>query len=81
MCNRNKCTCWFDRFLKWEWGECCGRHDVRYVNKRLTRKQADVLLRRCVLRKTDCELLAWSMYAGVRTLGWYWYNKAQKDVK
>jgi hypothetical protein len=66
------CTLWFDG----SWRECCCRHDRRYANKRLTRKQADILLRRCVAKKSVA--MSHVMYAGIRLFGWYFYNKINK---
>ena len=80
VCERGQhCSCFFDSFLKWDWGECCGLHDKRYANKRLNREQADELLRRCVLRKTGCKILANGMYYAVRVFGQKWYDKANGD--
>jgi len=64
------------------WGDpCCKRHDKRYENKRLTRKQADELLRRCILRKSGDGLIANIYYYGVRMFGWYFYWKANNKKK
>jgi hypothetical protein len=68
------CTLWFDG----TWRECCCRHDRRYVNKRLSRKQADKLLYRCVKRKSNA-FMASVMYVGVRSFGWYFYRKINKE--
>ena len=66
------------------WGECCKRHDRRYKNKKLTKKQADILLRRCVKRKvskvwgqTIGHLMGFIVYIGVRSpFSWYFFQKA-----
>lgn len=57
------CTCFWDG----SWSLCCKRHDRRYENTRLTRKQADTLLYRCVRRKN--RFIAPIMYIGVRLFG------------
>lgn len=62
------CTCFFDG----NWKECCDRHDKRYSNNRLTRKQADRLLYRCVAKKN--KHIAFLMYLGVRLFGWLRYE-------
>ncbi len=61
------------------WAECCARHDRRYDNKRITREQADELLFRCVVRKSN-KVVAYIVYAGVRAFGWYYYDKANDPV-
>ena len=62
-------------FPEGNWSSCCARHDRRYENKRLTRKQADELLYRCVRRKKNV-VVASIMWAGVRTFGGWYYDKA-----
>ena len=71
---KNNCTL----FPEGNWSECCARHDRRYENKRLNRSQADRLLYRCVSKKS--KVVAFIMYVGVRTIGWYFYKKANKKV-
>lgn len=66
---------WCTLFPEGNWWRCCKRHDRRYDNKRLTRWQADILLFRCVKRKSNVVLAA-LMWSGVRLGGWYYYNKA-----
>ncbi|MDD3443204.1 MAG: hypothetical protein PHW89_08070 [Sulfurimonas denitrificans] len=74
---KDYCTLWFEG----TWTHCCAMHDRRYANKRLTRKQADELLFRCVKRQSNI-IMAYVMYAGVRAFGWYYYDKAtDPDVK
>lgn len=67
----DNCTLWPEG----TWTHCCAMHDRRYANKRLTRKQADELLFRCVQKKSNTAM-AYIMYAGVRAFGWWWYDKA-----
>ena len=74
-CNKNHCTCFIDSCCGKDWHLACKMHDKRYANKRLTRKQADELLRRSVLKQSGSAVLARVMYIGVRILGWYWYSK------
>lgn len=71
-CNRGNCTCFPDG----TWTECCARHDRRYENKRLSRKQADLLLFRCVKKKSV--IIATIMYIGVRLWGSKHYNEINK---
>ncbi len=70
MTNKNYCTMSPDG----NWSECCKRHDRRYSNRRLTRYQADVLLYRCIDKKTNCMLLAGIYFVGVRLFGWLHYK-------
>ena len=67
----DNCTLWFEG----SWAHCCAMHDRRYANKRLTRKQADELLFRCVKRKAGV-VMAYTMYIGVRAFGWYFYDNS-----
>jgi len=67
----NCCTLYPDG----EWSSCCCMHDRRYENKRINRAQADELLYRCVLRKSN-KINATIMWIGVRAFGWYFYSKA-----
>jgi hypothetical protein len=75
ICDRGHCTCFLDRCCGLDWSLACKRHDRRYENKRLTRYQADILLYRDVVRKTNCIALASLMFLGVRTFGWLRYGK------
>lgn len=65
---KDHCTLWFEG----TWSECCARHDRRYANKRLTRYQADILLYRCIKRKSNI-VMASVMFVGVRLFGWSRY--------
>ena len=67
------CTLFFDGC----WSKCCARHDKRYSNNRITKHQADVLLKRCVYKKGH-KIVANIMFVGVSVFGSYWYYKAQK---
>lgn len=60
-------------FAEGNWSDCCKRHDRRYSNKRISRREADILLLRCVKRKNRA--VAYIMYVGVRLAGWYFYKK------
>jgi len=62
-------------FPEGTWSYCCKRHDRRYENNRLTRRQADILLKRCVAKEN--KLISYIMYLGVRTFGWLYYNKGR----
>ncbi len=78
FCNkRAHSTCWFDRCCGFDWSTCSKNHDRRYANTRLTRYQADKLLFRCVRCKSSI-VMASIMFLGVRTFGWYQYNKIQR---
>ena len=79
FCNkRSYATCWFDGCCGAYWGHCAKCHDRRYENKRLNRKQADELLYRCVLKKSN-RINATIMWIGVRMFGWYFYKKANNE--
>ena len=69
-------------FPEGNWSECCRRHDRRYENKRLTKRQADILLKRCVTRKAGC-LIGWIIYLGVRLpiIAKWFYSNAQSNTK
>ena len=69
------CTC----FWNGTWVDCCNRHDRRYTNAKLTRYQADVLLRRCVAKHS--KLIAWIMFIGVRLFGSTRYTNLNKEEK
>jgi len=84
----NACTFFPDG----SWSNCCARHDRRYANNRLTRRQADKLLFRCVWRVgkptvvmdnifatlvVSSMVVATVMYVGLRVFGWFWYWKAK----
>ena len=75
VCERGqRCSCFIDRCCGYDWSEACAMHDRRYANARLSRKQADELLRRSVKRKTNSGILSSLMYIGVRSFGWIWYK-------
>lgn len=59
------------------WAVCCQRHDRRYVNKRLTRLQADKLLYRCISRKSNI-FYGFAFFISVRLVGWVFYNKLNR---
>ena len=74
---KNNCTL----FPEGNWSDCCARHDRRYENKRLTKKQADKLLYRCVLKKSN-KFIALIMYLGVRSpISWYYYKQSNKKKR
>ena len=58
-----------------DWCECCVQHDIAYWQggTELQRLAADEQLRACVLAKTDDELLAETMFNGVRMGGSPWF--------
>ena len=68
------CTFFPDNLFGIDLSDECAKHDNRYTNKRLTRKQADVLLYRSVAKKS--RFVASIMYIGVRIFGAYFYKKA-----
>ena len=80
FCNRYHTTCFIDSCCNYNWGSCSKMHDRRYENKRLTRKQADELLYRCFKRKVNT-VFAFIGYILVRLFGWYFYSKAQKELR
>ena len=75
-------TCFIDKCCGADWGACSKMHDRRYENKRLTRKQADILFYRCVRRRTSkvwgehvATAFAKTLYTAVRWFGWTRYGK------
>jgi len=67
-------------FPEGNWGKtCCRKHDKRYENKRLSKFQADILLYRCVRKKSNV-VIASIMFTGVTLFGHYNYYKAQRKV-
>lgn len=76
FCERGQhCSCWFDSC----WGVCCKRHDRRYSDIRLSKKQADLMLFRCVRRRSN-KLMASLMYIGVVIGGQSRYDAAQEET-
>ena len=72
-CNRNACTCWFDRFKEWDWSECCERHDNDYTNRNSHNKskwKIDNELFECVREKTNF-IFACIMWIGNKSFSWY----------
>lgn len=60
-----------------DWCECCFQHDVAYWQggTEPQREHADIVLKQCVLKKTQNATLAKLMYDGVRLGGSpYFYN-------
>lgn len=71
-CNKNKCTCWFDSFKKWDWGDCCEAHDIAYQNNTIhnkTKWQVDKDLFNCI-RKETCWLWAAIIWSGNKLFSW-----------
>jgi uncharacterized membrane protein SpoIIM required for sporulation len=79
FCNKNYTTCFIDSAFGYDWGSCSERHDKRYINKRLTRKQADELLYRCFKRKVNI-VFAFIGYFLVRIFGGYFYKQSQRNI-
>lgn len=54
-----------------KWCDCCFTHDIAYWRggTEAERKQADVVLKGCIRRRTGSRLLAGLMFMGVRTGG------------
>jgi hypothetical protein len=67
------CSLFFDRspFGKADWCHCCVAHDLAYWRggSEEARLNADKELSACVLKATGSDVLANSMYAGVRMVG------------
>ena len=80
-CNKNKCTCWFDRYKEWDWTRCCQIHDIAYQNNSVhnkTKWQVDKDLFNCV-RKETCWLFAAIMWLGNKTFSWKAWKLYKKD--
>jgi hypothetical protein len=74
MCNTRGCTCFINGCFGYNWFVCCDLHGKRYANSRLTRLGADILLYRCVKRKSHF-LVGAIMFVGVRLVGWVRYTR------
>ena len=73
--NKNYCTASPDKFLWWNWKECCYAHDEAYgrrLKNPITRLEADIALRECIKSKVPKGLkwIAWLYFKAVRKLGW-----------
>jgi len=83
LINKNDCTCFFDSFKKWSWGECCREHDLAYMLRtdKDSKLEVDGKLFACVRKKTFW-LWASIMYIGNFTFSWiawyFMYNKKDK---
>lgn len=54
---------------------CCEEHDMHYrLNTGLTRKEADILMRKCIQKKWGGFFLPWIYYFGVRLIGWRFFK-------
>jgi hypothetical protein len=75
-CNKNHCTCWFDKFKKWDWAECCKKHDAQYINRKYhtkTKWQVDKEFYYCISSKT-CKLYGAIMWLGQNLFSWYYWR-------
>ncbi len=57
--------------------DCCGEHDYHYQSRKLDRASADKRMRECIQKKGYI-VLPWIYWFGVRTFGWFWWNKRSK---
>lgn len=82
ICERDQvCSCWVDKIGKWEYSDCCYRHDIacgailsRADDKlEVDRLYADKLLYRCVKHRAGV-VLAGIMFAGARIGAWLGYG-------
>ena len=71
----DRCTLWLEKCCGNDWSDCCHRHDLDYVRQKISRKEADKKLLDCV--KDKCKVVAYIMYAGVRSAGWWFWNKSK----
>ena len=76
-CNKNNCTCWFDSFKQYNWGECCKQHDSSYIFNKLSDKtkwQVDKEFFSCIRNKTN---IVWAsiMWLGQNIGSWYHWRK------
>ena len=62
----------FGRFV----GKCCYRHDKDYydISRKITRKESDIALRKCITRETNF-ILGWIYYIFVRFSGARFYKE------
>ena len=67
---KGSCSCFFDKFLNKDWGECCKKHDEDYelLSKGDSTKPSDLKFLECLKQKTWIPL-AYLMYGAVRVFG------------
>lgn len=71
------CSFWPDG----KYGSCCKQHDIDYTaggNWR-DRRAADKKLRDCIAKKQG-RLMAWTMWIGVRCVGWMPHHFKRKKL-
>ena len=69
---KDYCSLWPDRSDDGkDWGSCCEQHDECYSagGDAASRKKCDKALKKCLKKKAG-PVMAWIMYAGVRSFGW-----------
>ncbi len=73
FCNRNKCTCWFDKLGKLDWTECCQEHDDNIILGRTKNSfEADRKLWKCVAKRS--KIMATIMYIGVTPMSYIFWK-------
>jgi len=66
------CTLAPDKLFGYDLSGCCYAHDVHYMNKDVTRLEADIQLRENIVAVSN-KLIGWIYYIGVRLFGWIYY--------
>ena len=68
----NYCTMAPDKLFGYDLSEACYQHDVHYMEKNVSRLEADIQLRinLCVVSN---KFIGWVYYIGVRLFGWLYY--------
>jgi len=86
--NMDHCSFFPDRVLGIYFDEPCYHHDVRYRDKTKSRWTSDLELFNDARKRADgmerwrvaaAHVIAFGMWVGVRSFGWYWYNKEGKE--
>lgn len=59
---------------------CCNKHDRAYVDRTMTKFQADFELSKCFWNH-GYKFLAVAAFIGTSTLGWFWWIKHRIRMK
>jgi hypothetical protein len=83
LCNKNKCTCWFDGIdsLGIHWGDCCEEHDQDIIQGRTKSSfEADRKLCKCVASKSKvlAKIIAVIMWIGVTPMAYFAWKGYRK---
>lgn len=75
-CNRHYCTCFIDRWRRWDWSVCCKEHDLDYTYNPdgITRWRMDRRLFQC-MREHAPLVVAIAVWCAVRVFGEFFIVK------